>query len=79
VRRIRALDPPAAHVSDRIVQRLLTAERRLGERLGQLFPEHDALRTLAMSQTRGVVGGHGPVALGRQPAISVPAVCRQLP
>jgi hypothetical protein len=64
VRRTRALDPPAAHVSDQIVQRLLTAELRLGASAGSA-PSMNALMTSAMSQTRGTGRDHGPVALDR--------------
>jgi amidase len=64
-RRTRALGRPGALVSDRIVQRLLTAERRVRERLGLLFAEHDVLMTPVMSQPAvpvGIMEGRGATA-----------------
>jgi amidase len=64
-RRTRALGRPGALVSDRMVERLLEAERRLGERLRLLFAEHDVLMTPVMSQPAVPVGhmeGRGATA-----------------
>jgi amidase len=64
-RRTRALARPGALVSDRIVERLLEAERRLGERLRRLFAEHDVLMTPVMSQPAvpvGIMEGRGATA-----------------
>ena len=64
-RRTRALARPGALVSDRLVERLLKAEVRLGERLGLLFAEHDVLMTPIMSEPAvraGIMEGRGATA-----------------
>ena len=64
-RRTRALGRPGALVPHRVVPRLLEAERRLGERLGRLFAEHDVLMTPVMSQPAvpvGIMEGRGATA-----------------
>ena len=64
-RRTRALGRPGALVTDGMVERLLKAERRLGERLGLLFAEHDVLMTPVMSQPAvpvGIMEGRGATA-----------------
>ena len=49
-RRTRALARPGALVPDRLVERLMRAERRMAERIGRLFADHDALLMPIMSQ-----------------------------
>ncbi|HWM10055.1 MAG TPA: amidase family protein, partial [Solirubrobacteraceae bacterium] len=64
-RRSRALARPGALVSDRMVERLLKAEVRLGERLGLLFAEHDVLMMPVMSEPAvraGIMEGRGATA-----------------
>ena len=53
---------PAALVSDRTLERLLAAERRIAERVGRLFDEHDVLLTPMMSAPAvpaGLMEGRG--------------------
>jgi amidase len=64
-RRTRALARPGAFVSDGMVQRLLKAEGRIGDRLGRLFAEHDVLMMPVMSQPAvpaGIMEGRGATA-----------------
>jgi amidase len=64
-RRTRALARPGALVSDALVERLLGAERRMRERVGRLFDEHDVLMTPVMSQPAvpaGTMEGRGATA-----------------
>ena len=61
-RRSRALARPGMLVSDRTRDRLLVAERRMAERVGRLFVEHDVLLTPVMSQPAvptGLMEGRG--------------------
>jgi amidase len=61
-RRTRAIARPGTLVSDRMVARLLRAERGLAERVGALFAEHDVLMTPMMSRPAvraGVMEGRG--------------------
>ena len=61
-RRSRALARPGRLVSDRTLGRLLAAERRMAERVGELFVEHDVLLTPMMSQPAvptGLMEGRG--------------------
>ena len=61
-RRSRALARPGMLVSDRTRDRLLAAERRMAERVGRLFVEHDVLLTPVMSQPAvptGLMEGRG--------------------
>jgi amidase len=60
--RTRALARPGALIPDPLVDRLLEAERRMAERVGRLFIDHDVLLTPVMSQPAvpaGVMEGHG--------------------
>ena len=61
-RRSRALARPGALVSDRLLQRLLDAERRMVDRVGRLFADHDVLLMPVMSQPAvptGIMEGRG--------------------
>ena len=61
-RRTRALARPGALISDTMITRLRAAERRLGERLGRLFTEHDVLMTPVMAEPAvpaGLMEGRG--------------------
>jgi amidase len=61
-RRTRAFTRPGALVGDRMLARLLAAERRMAERMGRLFEEHDALLMPVMSRPAvqaGVMEGRG--------------------
>jgi amidase len=49
-RRTRALARPGGLISDRVVERLLRAERRIADRVGRLFADHDVLLTPMMSE-----------------------------
>ncbi len=60
--RTRMLARPGALISDGVFDRLLTAERRMAERVGRLFADHDVLLMPVMSQPAvpaGVMDGHG--------------------
>jgi amidase len=48
-RRSRAIARPGRTVSDRTLERLLVAERRIARRVGRLFDDHDVLLTPMMS------------------------------
>jgi len=64
-RRTRALARPGALISDRIVEKLLAAERRLAERVGRLFADHDVLLMPVMSEPAvpaGIMEGRGAAA-----------------
>jgi amidase len=64
-RRTRALARPGALVPDTLVEPLLTAERRMRERVGRLFDDHDVLLTPVMSQPAvpaGIMEGRGATA-----------------
>jgi amidase len=64
-RRSRALARPGAVVSDGLLERLLVAERRIADRVGRLFSDHDVLLTPVMSQPAmptGAVEGRGATA-----------------
>ena len=61
-RRTRALARPGMLISDRTRDRLVTAERRMAERIGRLFADHDVLSTPMMSQPAvptGLMEGRG--------------------
>lgn len=61
-RRSRALARPGRLVSDRTVERLLTAERAMSARVGRLFDEHDVLLTPVVSRPAvpaGLMEGRG--------------------
>ena len=61
-RRSRAYARPGMLVSDRTRDRLLAAERRMAERVGRLFVEHDVLLTPVISQPAvptGLMEGRG--------------------
>src|SRR3954468_18056208 len=61
-RRTRALARPGALISDGMVERLRRAERRLHERLGRVFADHDVLMMPVMSQPAvpaGIMEGRG--------------------
>ena len=61
-RRSRAYARPGMLVADRTRERLLAAERRMAERVGRLFVEHDVLLTPVMSQPAvptGLMEGRG--------------------
>ena len=61
-RRSRALARPGRLVSDRMQERLLAAERRMSERVGRLFDDHDVLLTPVLSQPAvptGLMEGRG--------------------
>jgi amidase len=61
-RRSRALARPGAVVSDGLLERLLVAERRIADRVGRLFSDHDVLLTPVMSQPAmptGTMEGRG--------------------
>ena len=64
-RRTRHLARPGALVSDRMLERLLDAERRLAERVGVLFRDHDVLLMPVMSEPAvpaGIMEGRGAIA-----------------
>ena len=64
-RRTRALARPGGLISDRMVEKLLAAERRMAERVGRLFADHDALLTPVMSEPAvpaGIMEGRGAIA-----------------
>ena len=64
-RRTRALARPGALIGDRMLDRLLRAERRLAERVGRLFADHDVLLTPVMSEPAvpaGIMEGRGATA-----------------
>jgi amidase len=64
-RRSRALGRPGALVSDRMADKLLAAERRLAERVGRVFDEHDVLLMPVMSEPAvpaGLMEGRGAIA-----------------
>ena len=64
-RRSRALARPGALIPDRLLDRLLLAERRLAERVGRLFDDHDVLLTPVMSEPAvpaGIMEGRGATA-----------------
>jgi amidase len=61
-RRTRALARPGALVSDGLLERLLAAERRMAERVGRLFADHDVLLMPVMSEPAvraGIMEGRG--------------------
>jgi amidase len=64
-RRSRALGRPGALVSDRMAEKLLAAERRMAERVGRLFDDHDVLLMPVMSEPAvpaGIMEGRGAIA-----------------
>jgi len=64
-RRTRALGRPGALISDSLVERLLRAERRMADRVGRLFADHDVLLTPVMSEPAvpaGIMEGRGATA-----------------
>jgi amidase len=64
-RRTRALARPGAVISDRMVEKLLAAERRLAERVGRLFAAHDVVLMPVMSEPAvpaGIMEGRGATA-----------------
>ncbi len=64
-RRTRAIARPGALISDRALERLQRAERKLGERLLRLFDDHDVLLTPVMSRPAvraGMMEGRGAIA-----------------
>ncbi len=64
-RRTRTLARPGALIPDRLVERLVRAERRLAERVGRLFDDHDVLLTPVMSEPAvpaGIMEGRGATA-----------------
>ncbi len=64
-RRTRALARPGALIGDRMLDRLLSAERRLAERVGRLFADYDVLLTPVMSEPAvpaGNMEGRGATA-----------------
>ena len=64
-RRTRALARPGALIGDRMLDRLLSAERRLAERVGRLFADYDVLLTPVMSEPAvpaGIMEGRGATA-----------------
>ena len=64
-RRSRALARPGRLISDRRRDRLLAAERRMTERVGRLFEDHDVLLTPVMSEPAvpaGLMEGRGATA-----------------
>ena len=64
-RRTRAMARPGRLISDGTVERLLQAERRLAERVGRLFADHDVLLTPMMSEPAvpaGIMEGRGALA-----------------
>jgi len=61
-RRSRALARPGRLISDRTQERLLAAERKMTERVGGLFDDHDVLLTPVLSQPAvpaGLMEGRG--------------------
>ena len=61
-RRSRAIARPGRAVSDRTLERLLAAERRIAERVRRLFADHDVLLTPMMSAPAvpaGLMEGRG--------------------
>ena len=64
-RRSRALARPGKLIPDRLIEPLLQAERRLAERVGRLFADHDVLLTPVMSEPAvpaGIMEGRGATA-----------------
>ena len=64
-RRTRAMAQPGRLISDGMLERLLRAERRLAERVGTLFADHDVLLTPVMSEpavAAGLMEGRGATA-----------------
>jgi amidase len=64
-RRSRAMARPGNLISDGMLERLLRAERRLAERVGGLFADHDVLLTPVMSEPAvpaGIMEGRGAIA-----------------
>jgi amidase len=64
-RRTRAMARPGRLISDGTIDRLLQAERRLAERVGRLFADHDVLLTPMMSEPAvpaGLMEGRGALA-----------------
>jgi amidase len=64
-RRTRTLARPGALVSDRMLERLLEAERRIAERVGRTFADHDVLLMPVMSEPAvpaGIMEGRGAIA-----------------
>jgi amidase len=64
-RRTRALARPGALISDGMVERLRRSERRLHQRLGRLFADHDVLMMPVMSEPAvpaGIMEGRGATA-----------------
>jgi amidase len=64
-RRTRALARPGGLISDRMLERLLRAERDIASRVGRLFADYDALLTPVMSQPAvpaGLMDGRGATA-----------------
>ena len=49
-RRTRAIARPGALVSDRLMEKLLRAERRIAERVGRLWDDHDVLLMPMLSE-----------------------------
>jgi amidase len=63
-RRTRALARPGVLISDRLVERLLDAERRMVDRVCRLFADHDMLLTPVMSEPAvpaGIMEGRGAI------------------
>jgi amidase len=64
-RRTRALARPGGLISDRTLARLQAAERRMAERIGRLFIDHDVLLAPVTSQPAvkaGLMEGRGAMA-----------------
>ena len=64
-RRTRALARPGRLISDRTLARLQAAERRMAERIGRLFLDHDVLLTPVTSRPAvraGLMEGRGAIA-----------------
>jgi amidase len=64
-RRTRAMAQPGRLIPDGMVERLLRAERRLAERVGTLFADHDVLLTPVVSEpavAAGLMEGRGAAA-----------------
>jgi amidase len=65
-RRTRSLGRPGALVSDRAVELLLAAERRIRARIGRLWDDHDVLLMPVMSEPAvraGLMDGRGAAAI----------------
>jgi amidase len=61
-RRTRALARPGALISDRMTERLMSAQSSMTERIGAIFQDHDLLLTPVMSRpavSAGVMEGRG--------------------